>query len=1122
MENFKNNYQLLIEKLDAFIRKYYVNQTLRGGLYFIGLTLALFLGLNFAENLFYFPTGVRKMLFWSFVGVSGVSFFGWIVAPVLHYFRLGKTISHDQAAQIVGDHFPAVKDKLLNVLQLRRQVEHDVASRDLIMASIQQKSEDIKPVPFQSAINLYQNKKYLRYALPPLALLMFMLLAAPSLIKDGFHRLFNYNQEFERAAPFHFSLDKNTLKVVQFQDFDLQVKVDGTVLPNDVFLNINGYDYRMTKIDATTFGYHFSNVQQDLPFKVFAGSIATPQYKLEVLKKMNLAGFEVQLNYPDYTGRPDETLQSVGDLVIPQGTVITWLFNAQNTDEMKMAFANNTPQTIARQGENRFYFSTKAQNDAVYKVFYANQVIQKPDSVAYSMTVLPDLYPTISVEKFDDSTKKITNRLFFAGDAGDDYGLQKLTFNYQIKRKSGAQEAAASEPLPAPAAKQVQYQYTFFLDKLNLQAGDEVTYYFEAFDNDAVHGSKSAKTQTFVFAKPTEAQVDKQIAKNNEEIKSDLKKAIEESKKIQQDVQKLREKLLQQKDVDFNTKKEAEKLVKREQELQKQIKEAKQNFEENKEQQKELGREAEKTEEILKKEEQLQKMFEELQNPEMKELLKQIEEMLQQLNKDQALDKMEQMQLSNEEMKKDLDKMEEMFKQLEVETEMQQNLEKLEEMAKQEEQLSKETEEKKDNKSDAKQKQQDLKKQFKEWKEKKKSTEEKNKKLARPQDTPDTKQEEQETEQEMKESEDALEQEDNAKAAKKQKSAANKMKNMANKTKQKQAQQQQEQEEEDLKAMRQLLENLVNLSFDQEGLIAETGKTVENTPRWVKMVQQQKKLRDDFSMIEDSLQALSKRQAAIQTFVTEKVTDVKEEMRLALKLLEDRRKFEGADHQQRTMKNVNDLALMLAESMNQMQQQMANKKPGSSNCKNPGKGAPKPGSGAKPSDKMGEGQKSVNDGLKEMRDRMKNGKGSGNSQEFAKMAAKQAALRNALRQKQKELQQKGKGDKGLQEMIDGMDKTETELVNKQLTEQTIRRNEDILTRLLENEKAERERGEDEQRKAETVKQQQQNALPPNLQEYLKKRQAETELYRTVSPSLRPYYKGLVEEYQKSLRGGSPK
>ena len=42
-------------------------------------------------------------------------------------------------------------------------------------------------------------------------------------------------------------------------------------------------------------------------------------------------------------------------------------------------------------------------------------------------------------------------------------------------------------------------------------------------------------------------------------------------------------------------------------------------------------------------------------------------------------------------------------------------------------------------------------------------------------------------------------------------------------------------------------------------------------------------------------------------------------------------------------------------------------------------------------------------------------------------------------------------------------------------------------------------------------------MPPSLEEYIKQRESEIEMYKAVSPSLKPYYKFLVEEYFKKLK-----
>ena len=1132
------DHSLLLEKLDSFIRKFYINKLLRGALISVGLILALYIGISVAENYFYFAPSVKAPLFWGSVAICLSTLYALVAVPLMHYFRLGKTISHEQAAEIIGSHFSDVKDKLLNILQLKK-LQSSSESRDLIEASINQKSKEIKFVPFQAAVNLAENKKYLRYALPPLLLLLFLFTAAPSLMKRASYRLLNYNSTFERPAPFRFVVPENKMDVVQFQDYDLQIHSEGDVLPSDVFIDVKGYQYRMKKENDTTFSYTFRGVQTDMPFKFTSGNVQSKDYNLRVIKKPNVTGFDISLEYPSYLGRPNETLTNQGDISVPIGTKVSWAFNAENTDDIKVSFDGGNPQSVIRQGESRFIFSKFMKSDNQYKLFFKNNFLTVPDSVQYNISVQADLSPTINAEVFPDSINK--NKTYFAGDASDDYGLTSLSFNYQVTRAEGKKDAAQKTFLQQPKAKQIQFQHNVDFGTLNLLPGDAVSYYFEVFDNDAVNGAKSARTPEMKFTKASVQDIEKLIAKNNDDIKSELKKAIDETKKIQLDVEKLRDKMLQQKEIDWQTKKEVERLQQRQKDVDSKIDEAKKDFEKNQQNDKELNKQ---DEQLLKKQEQLKKMFDEIKNPEMKDLLKQIEELLQKMEKDKALDKIDDLKLNNEQLQKELERMDEAFKQMEVENLMQEQIDKLDDLSKKEDDLAKQNEEDKKSAEELKKEQDKINKDFDALEKKQDELEKKNKELKRPEAMPDTKEDDKEIKKDLEDSEKNLddseknaedskpnaEKKEKKKAAKKQKSAANKMKNKSNKMKQASEEGKKKDNEEDLKVIRQLLENLVRLSFDQEATMKDMTGTVENTPHYVKLVQEQKKLQGDFGQIEDSLQMLANRQSAIKTFVIEKVTDIKRNMATAVDKLEDRKKYEGQDWQQRSMKTVNDLALMLSESMQNMQND-GEGQPGDGSCDKPGgKGKGKKGkgkTGKEPSDKIGEGQKSMNEGLKKLLERLKQGKdgkgGQGGqpgvgSKEFAQMAAQQAALREALKRKQKELEGRGKGDKGLQDIINGMEQTETELVNKNLNNGTLKRQDEILTRLLESEKAERERKEDEERKAEVAKRVEENTPPPSLQNYLNKRRTEIEQFKTVSPTLKPYYKQLVEDYYKAQRG----
>lgn len=1121
----QGNYHLLIQKLDQFIRKYYVNQTIRGLLYTTALLLVLFLGLNFLEHYFYFDSGVRKAMFYSFVGASAIATVAWILMPLAKYLGLGSVISHEQAAGIIGDHFGDVKDQLLNVLQLKGQAE-GADNQALILASIDQKSENIRLVPFKKAIDLSENRKYLRYVLPPLLLLLIILFAAPSLIKDSTARLINNDKEFERPAPFHFIVEDENMEVVQFDDYPLMVKVEGDVLPNEVFIDVDNYQYRLTKEDANTFSYRFSNVQKDTEFKLLSSGVSSEEYELAVLKKPNILDFEVNLDYPNYTRRPDEALNSVGDIVVPLGTNINWVFDAQNTDAIDLKFTSQADLINTKQlTESSFSFKKKALKDEGYKLFISNSALPNADSISYSISVIPDQYPSIKAERFVDSTNQRLQ--YFVGDATDDYGLLSLAFNYRINNKDKQGELQAVK-LPMGSSKQTDFEYQFDLDELGLKPGDEVVYYFEVYDNDAINGSKSARTNLMQYAMPTLEELEELEEQNEDDIKDELEKSIEESKKLQEDVKKMEEKLLQKKELDWQDKKELEKLLERQQELQKNLEKAQEKFEENMKNQEEFQ---ERDEELVEKQEKIQELFEEVMSDEMKELMEKIQELMQEMEKDEALEKLEQMEMNDEEMEMELDRMLELFKQMELEQEMEKAIDKMEEIAEKEEELAEETqdlaeEQEKDEQNEgemseeeeqAKQeelqeKQEEIQEDMKELEEKMEEIEQKNQELERPQNMDTPQEEMQEAGEQMEQSQEQMEQQENKKASESQQKAAEQMRQAAQKMSQQMQSMEMEQMEEDMQALRQLLENLVGLSFDQEELMETFGKTTVNTPRYVELVQEQFKLKDDFRLIEDSLQALSKRVFQIEAFVTEKVTEIKDNMESSIDELEERRKPKAAEHQQRAMKNVNDLALILGETMQQMQQQMAAGMPGSQSCQKPGGKNPS----GKPGDKMSKGQQGLNKQMQQMKQAMEEGGKGGSAKEFAEMAARQAALRKALKEKQKQLQEQGQGSKELQGLEEQMNKVETDLVNKRLTNEMLQRQEEILTRLLEHEKAEREKEYDNKRKAERTPEKE-RTVPPSLEEYLKKREAEVSPYQTVSPNLKPYYKNLVEKYLQSLK-----
>jgi len=1115
------HYNLLIERLDQFIRKYYLNQIIRGFLYLVGFVTIYLIIIALLENYFYFGTTGRKVLFYSFTGASIFTLIKWIVIPASKYFRLGQTISQEKAATIIGSHFPNVQDKLLNVLQLSNQAATHPDSA-LMIAGIEQKTKELQPVPFKNAIDLGSNRKYLKYAAPPVLALLVLLFAAPSLIRKPVDRLIQNNKEFEREAPFTFNIINKDLKVAEFDSYTLHVKLEGNALPDQLDILYNETLYKLSKDKDGFFTYTFNNVQDDVPFRLQAAGFTSKPYALDVLKKAGLTNLQLKLDYPSYVGRKDEMVQGSGDLVVPFGTKIYWDIQTRLANKVTMSFEGNALTGAQAEGADKFSFLKTALADQNYKILIGNDALPHSDSLAYSIHVVQDEYPVISLEKYADSTNQ--KLVYLSGNVSDDYGFTKLHMVQQIRSESGKVKTKTLS-LQKPGDKQGFYSYLFDIESLNLDPGDDLTYYFEVYDNDGVKGAKSSKTSVMSFKKPSVKEMEKSIDKSTKEIQSELQKTLNESKKVNDAINKLKEKLLQQKSLNWQDKEQLNKLLEKQKELQEKLKETQEKLEEKRKAEEEIKP---PSPEIKEKQEKLDEIMKELQDPEEQKMLDKIKELMDKLDKKESMQQLEKMSQQNEQQNKSLDRLMELMKQLELENKVEDQVDKLNELAEKQEKLAEDTENQKKDQEQLKKEQEEIKKDFEDVKKKMDEIQKENKELDAPKKIDEQKEEQEKTDEDLKKSEEQLEKKENKPASKSQKSAAKKMKDMAKAMKNDMEASAKEQIELDMKAIRQLLENIIGLSFGQEGLLTQFNATAINTPKYVSLTRDQMKIKNDFKMVDDSLQALSKRVIQIESFILKKVGDINDNLDLTLTNLEERLKPIAANNQQLSMTNLNDLALMLSEVMEQMQMQASSSMPGSQMCNKPGgTGSPKEGEKGKDSkegkngnmpqmDKITEGQKKVSEGMKEQMGKSKKGQKPG-SEGFGQMAAEQAKVRKALQDLDKKSREKGQGNKGVQDIIDAMDQIEKDLVNKRLTNEMINRQEQIMVRLLEEERAEREQEQDEKRKASQAIQQQ-NKVPASMQEYIKKREANIDEFRPVYPALTPYYKRLVEQYYNQLSG----
>ena len=1182
--NPKDN--IILQKLDEFIRKYYKNQLLKGLLYTVGLILIFYIGLSTLEYFAEFGILIRTLLFYSFLASSAYILTRFIIIPLLKLNSFGSVISYEQAAAIIGHHFSNVQDKLLNVLQLQA-AQTSAVSIDLLEAGIHQKIAELKPVPFTAAIDLNENRKYLKYVSVPFLLLFSLLLLAPKILKTGTKRLIHHATYYEKEAPFQFHIENKELKAIQQQDFVLQVKISGAELPAEVFVLMKGNEFKLEKQKADLYTYTFKNIQQNIDFQLRGGGFSSQPYTLSALPKPILMGFEMALHFPAYLNRKDEFIKNSGDLIVPQGTKITWTFNTKNSEGISLRFIDSLAY-LKPARENTFLYSRRFMQNSPYSIHTFNRFVQKADSINYIVQIIPDAYPLVELHEKTDSLH--ADLLYFSGTLKDDYGFNRFSFHYSVFTSDSngvASEKKMEYPLPLQS-NQIAQAFVHYLDlsKLSLKPGDKVEYYFEVWDNDGVNGSKSAKTNLGVFKAPSLEELEKTKDKNNENLKNNLEASLKKSQELQKEIAALNKKVLEKKQLGYEEKKQLEKLLKNQKELEKKIDQLKQDNQQNNAEQNKYQN---PNENLLEKQKEVEKLFENMMTPEMKKMFDDLQKLMDKMDKNKVQETLEKMKLSDKDIEKELDRTLEEFKQMEVEQKMEDVTKKLDELAKKQEDLSKLADQKKNtedknkagdkenkttdqkkqedknqstdaqkeeqaknaeqkqsdhatpedkhekplDKNQLQQKQDELTKKFDELKKDMEKMRELNQSMQNQLPLPDTKAQEQKTSQEQQNASEQLQKNNKKNAAKSQKEAAEQMQQMSGQMQDALNKLQKEGEGEDMQAIRQIMENLLHVSFAQEELDKNIKKTKTNDPRYTKLAHTQKQLQDDSRMIEDSLFALSKRNPKVSATINREISSIEMNMNKSVSALEERNSGEAQVRGQNAMTSINNLALMLNEAMEQMQSEMKAKGPsksGSGACKKPGSGT-----GQKPGiSNMRKMQEQLNKQIEQMKKMLEQeGKQSGgkkpgekpgsqkggsspygnvpgSSESLVKMAAEQEALRRSMQEALQKMKKEGGQNPG-GDLISKMEETETDLVNKRITQETLKRQQEILTKMLESEKAERQQEEDEKRKSNEAKSQD-YTNPAVFLEYQKLKEKETELLKTIPADMTPYYKQKVNQY----------
>lgn len=1123
--------QVIYQKLEAFIRKYYTNELIRGAIFFVGLGLLYLLFTLFVEYFLWLKPAGRTLLFWAFIVVELLLLVRYILFPLSRLFKLQRGIDYRQASAIIGSHFSEVDDKLTNFLQL----SGDNGQSELLIASIEQKANALQPIPFGNAVNFNANKKYLPLAIIPILFFAFFYISGNSnMISQSLNRVVHFKEQFIPPAPFKFVILNKDLRTQQHHDFVLRVKTQGKVVPENAMIFIGDESYFMESAANGEFEFKITKPIQDVSFHVEANAIASAEYELKVVTVPTIANFEMQLNFPAYLNKKPETVKGTGNAVIPEGTKVTWKMDTQATQNVDWTDLKST-QPFAKL-DNRFTLSRSISQNTSYSIRTSNQKIKDYEKLNYQISVIKDQYPTINVNHAPDSLK--TQKNYVLGQVSDDYGLSKLQIVYYEKDKPQTAKRGILN-----VKKDLYDQFVFaFPSELPVAQGVSYDYYFEVFDNDALHHFKSTRSSVFSDRIATDSEKQDEVLKQQNDNINSLQKSLKNQDKQLSDMEKLQKAGKEKESLEFKDQQKVNDFIKRQKQQDELMREFAEKMKENLD--KFQGEKKDEFKEELEK--RLENADKDLEKN--KKLLDELKELNDKIKNEELFEKIDQFKQKSKNQTKSLEQLVELTKRYYVEKKAEQIADKLEELAEKQDKLA---ENEKENTAG---KQEDINKEFDKIQEDLKELDKENKALKSPMDIPKDVEKQKSIDEDLEKAAEELQKQNKPKAKPKQKSAAQKMKQMSMKMEQSMEGAQMEQMEEDVKMLRQILDNLLAFSFSQENLMGEFKNLKRVSPSFNKYLRTQQDLKLQFKHVDDSLFAMSLRNPKIAEDITKEVGNVHYNMDKALESLVEAQIPKGVSHQQYSVTSANKLADFLSDLLNNMQMQMSGMgmgkpKPGQGEgqgmqlpdiikkqeglgekMKQGMKEGKKPGDGKKPGesgDKQGEDGKKPGEGKKPgAGEKGKSGKegksggegqgegvegqdGEGDARAIMEIYKEQKQLREAL---QNELNKKGLGGSG-QNALEQMKQIEKQLLNKGFNNETMQKALNLKYELLKLEKAIQQQGEEKKRQSETNKKEfnnQSKALPSSLQEYLNS----IEILNRQSLPLRSNFNQRVQEYFK--------
>jgi hypothetical protein len=1115
-------YNEIIKKLENFRRKEFKVLGAYGIQIVILIALSVFFVFALIELFANSSSTVRTVFFVLFLLTALISMGILVVIPLLKYFKVIGRSDYNLVARQVGEKFPEIKDELLNALQLKSIQDKQLYSSNLIGAAFIKIYEKVKNISFDSAVNFDKAKKLFYYTAGVSVFIAMLLFSFPGL-KAASGRLLSFNQEFIPPQKFYFEVSPGNAQLTKGQDISIKVQVKGEK-PNEVFLAVKDIDqtnFNLEKLTSDSLGnynYERRSIRNTFSYYATSENIASDEFKIEVIDRPVIKSLDVTVNSPGYSKIPAVQQKDNGNITALLGSTVNLEVSSSKKLSIAKLFFGDTTSLEMKTTDSKANLSFKVKKDNSYQIILADDKgNQNLSPITYTIKTLFDAYPSIElVTPNRDVALANDNRLPILAKVSDDYGFTKLLLNFRLSASRYEPEQTQFTSMEIPinkSEKEIDAAYVWNLSRMSLGVDDVVTYYLEIFDNDNVSGPKSAKSPEFKIRVPSLDEILSKAEDTQQNAQEELIKTLKEAEELKENLEKLNQEMKQdKKELTWEEKEKIENALSKFEELQNKVDEVSKQLGEM---QNELQQNNLLSKETLEKYMELQELFKELTSDEMKKAMEQLRNRLNELNRAQAQQDMQNLKIDEEMFQKSIERTINLLKRIQVEQKVDEMLKRTEELAENLEQLEKQTSEsdlsKQQDKKEIADKQNQagkemdkLEKEMKELSDKMKSLED------MPNEQMDKAMEEMEKQDNQELSEEALKnlmQNQKQIAQKNQSQMSKNMKQLNQMMKDLQQAMQQMNQMQTFTDMLKILDNLLSLSKKQEELKKQSQNLNPNSSQFNENAQQQNNLSRSLDNILSQMSDLSQKTFAITPEMGKALGDAKREMLESIQAMQNRNGNMAMNNQGEAMKSLNEAATMMKGSMESMMQ---------------GGGQGGMMSLMQQLQKMSGMQMSLNNLTQMLQQGMQGQLTPQQQAELQRLAQQQQLIQKSLEQLQNEAKQTGQSKKlpaNLENILKQVQEVVSDMQTERLNDELVQKQEKILSRLLDAQRSINERDYEKERESFTGENK--NRKSPaelNLSSEQGKDLIKDELNKAGREGYSKDYENLIRKYFEALQG----